>query len=65
MFFNTKDLIFVVLPLSIYRRESETKNVSFRITFADRNKTLTEKEIFAIMASVNNLVKREFSGEIV
>ena len=62
---TAKDLIFTVLPLSIYQREPKMKNISFRISFADRNKTLTEKEIFAIMTNIKNIVKREFSGEII
>ncbi|MDO5481163.1 MAG: phenylalanine--tRNA ligase subunit beta [Candidatus Saccharibacteria bacterium] len=61
----TKELVFSVRPLSIYQRELKMKNVSFRLTFADKNGTLTEKEIFDIMASIKNIVKREFSGEII
>ena len=64
---ENNNLIYKVRPLSIYRDEKapETKNLSFRLSFASETATLTAKEISDIMNEVNSAVVRKFSAKIV
>ena len=53
---ENKDLIYSVKPVSIYQAEGQkTKNLSFRITFADDNKTLDKDAIQAIMKELETV----------
>jgi phenylalanyl-tRNA synthetase beta subunit len=61
-----QDLWFQLLPVSIYQGEDKsTKNISFRLTFASYEKTLTGEEIAGIMDSITSEVKKQLKGEVV
>ena len=51
-----KDLIFEVTPTSIYQPEDKTtKNISFHLSFADKNKTLESGEILDLMNELEKI----------
>ena len=53
---ESKDLIYSVKPVSIYQAEGQnTKNLSFRVSFADANKTLAKDAIQAIMKELETV----------
>ncbi|MDO4729783.1 MAG: phenylalanine--tRNA ligase subunit beta [Candidatus Saccharibacteria bacterium] len=53
---EAKDLIYSVKPVSIYQAEGQdTKNLSFRVSFADANKTLAKEAIQAIMKELETV----------
>ena len=51
------DLKYSLNPASIYQKGTDTKNVSFKISFSNMKKTLTADEISAIMEEVVKSVK--------
>lgn len=54
--FAVKDLIYRIIPTSIYQPEGESKkNISFHLEFADRNKVLESKEISDFMAELEKI----------
>jgi len=51
-----KELIFEVTPTSIYQPEDkDTKNISFHLSFADKNKTLESGEILDLMNELEKI----------
>jgi phenylalanyl-tRNA synthetase beta chain len=61
-----RKLWFQLLPISIYQGDdSKTKNISFRLNFADYEKTLTGREIADIMDEIAKKVKKELGGEVI
>ncbi len=51
-----KDLIFEVTPTSIYQPEDkDAKNISFHLSFADKNKTLESGEILDLMNELEKI----------
>lgn len=57
--------IFKVEPASLYQGDKKSKNLSFRLTFASEEHTLSADEISAIMKKVEKTAKKEFEAEIV
>ena len=47
-----ENLIYTIAPASIYQKEPDTKNISFKLSFASTKKTLESAEISAIMEEV-------------
>lgn len=54
-----------VKPVSLYQKDSSAKNLSFNLTFASEDHTLSADEISDIMKKVEKTVKSEFAAEIV
>ena len=54
-----------VEPVSLYQGDKKSKNLSFRLTFASEDRTLSADEISAIMEKVEKTAKKEFKAEIV
>ncbi|MBQ3306521.1 phenylalanine--tRNA ligase subunit beta [Candidatus Saccharibacteria bacterium] len=54
-----------VEPVSLYQKDKKTKNLSFTLTFASEDHTLSADEISAIMKKVEKSVKSDFAAEIV
>ena len=53
---NEKDLIYKILPVSIYQPEGkEEKSLSFHLEFADRTKTLESNEIQTLMSELEKI----------
>jgi phenylalanyl-tRNA synthetase beta chain len=53
-------------PLSIYQGDDvATKNISFRLSFASHDKTLSGKEIAAIIDDIAGGVLKNLNGEII
>ncbi len=59
-----KDLTYSVVPASIYQKKAETKNISFKLSFASTKKTLDSTEISDIMEEVVKQV-RAIGAEVV
>ena len=58
------DLIYKMIPKSIYERGDKYKNISFHLEFSDTKKTLGDKEIKIMMDNIEKSVKT-MGGEIV
>ncbi|MDR2524493.1 MAG: phenylalanine--tRNA ligase subunit beta [Candidatus Nomurabacteria bacterium] len=59
-------LWFELAPLSIYQGDDQTtKNISFRLSFASHDKTLSGKEIAAIIETIAKNVKQNLKGEMI
>jgi phenylalanyl-tRNA synthetase beta chain len=59
-------LWFQLLPVSIYQGDdAKTKNISFRLSFADYDKTLSGAEIAGIMNDIAKQVKNTLKGEVI
>lgn len=53
---SEKELIFEITPTSIYQPEGKTeKNISFHLSFADKNKTLESGEILELMTELEKI----------
>lgn len=53
---SQKELIFEITPTSIYQPEGKTeKNISFHLSFADKNKTLESGEILELMNELEKI----------
>ena len=63
----SKELIFELTPVSIYRPEktSKTKNISFRLTFSSKKKTLDSNEISAIIEEVTKKLIDNYGVEVI
>ncbi|MBQ6393816.1 phenylalanine--tRNA ligase subunit beta [Candidatus Saccharibacteria bacterium] len=57
--------VYAVKPVSVYQAISKTKNLSFNLTFADLDHTLSADEISAIMKKVTDSVVKQFAAEII
>jgi phenylalanyl-tRNA synthetase beta chain len=63
---EAQQLDFQLVPVSIYQGEDKkTKNVSFRITFASHDKTLTPEEINKVVSNISNRAKAELKAETI
>jgi phenylalanyl-tRNA synthetase beta chain len=63
---ESKSLWYQLTPISIYQGEdSKTKNISFRLNFANYEKTLSGKEIASIINGIANNVKKNLKGEMI
>jgi phenylalanyl-tRNA synthetase beta subunit len=61
-----QDLWFQLVPVSIYQGEDKTtKNISFRLTFASYEKTLSGREITVIMDGIAKKVKTTLGGVVI
>ena len=63
--FKAKNLIISVTPTSIYQSEKTTKNLSFHLRFASREKTLENAEISGIMNEISERVGKSLSAQVV
>jgi phenylalanyl-tRNA synthetase beta subunit len=63
---ESKNLWYQLTPISIYQgKDSKTKNISFRLNFANYEKTLSGKEIASIINGIANNVKKNLKGEMI
>jgi phenylalanyl-tRNA synthetase beta chain len=63
---SERNLWFELLPVSIWQgKDKKTKNISFKLTFADYGKTLNGEEIAGIIEAITSEVKKKLKGEIV
>ena len=50
-----KDLVFKIVPTSIYQADGNAPSLSFHLDFADKNKTLESAEILDIMSDLEKV----------
>ena len=64
---SEQGLWFELSPVSIYQSETDksTKNISFRLTFADHSKTLNGDEIAAVVDKIAAAAKDNLSAEVI
>ncbi|MDR1969830.1 MAG: phenylalanine--tRNA ligase subunit beta [Candidatus Nomurabacteria bacterium] len=61
-----RGLWFELVPVSIYQGDDKsTKNISFKLTFADHDKTLNGDEIATIIDEIADEVTKQFNATIV
>ncbi|MDR1032948.1 MAG: phenylalanine--tRNA ligase subunit beta [Candidatus Nomurabacteria bacterium] len=61
-----EQLWFELVPISIYQGDDQsTKNISWRLTFADYGKTLTGNEVAAILQQIEQIARKELHATIV
>ncbi|MDR1300406.1 MAG: phenylalanine--tRNA ligase subunit beta [Candidatus Nomurabacteria bacterium] len=59
-------LWFEIEPVSIYQgKNPQAKNISFRLTFANYEKTMTGAEIASIMDEIAAVAKKELKAEVI
>jgi len=64
--FIERNLWHEVTPVSIWQgKDKKTKNISFKLTFASFEKTLTGDEISGIIDDIAGAAKKELGGEVV
>ena len=51
----TRDLVFKIVPTSIYQADGKAPSLSFHLDFADKNKTLESAEILDIMSELEKI----------
>ncbi|MBR0480356.1 phenylalanine--tRNA ligase subunit beta [Candidatus Saccharibacteria bacterium] len=59
------ELIATVEPVSIYQKESETKNLSFHLSFSHPEKTLNSEEISDIMVKIERELIEKFDARVI
>lgn len=59
-----ENLIFSVTPVSIYKKDENSKNLSFHISFSNQKKTLDREEISVIMEKITNNLSDSFKAEV-
>lgn len=50
-----RDLVFKIVPISIYQADGKAPSLSFHLDFADKNKTLESAEILDIMSELEKI----------
>jgi phenylalanyl-tRNA synthetase beta chain len=63
---DEEKLRFQLAPISIYQGEDETtKNISFRLTFASLEKTLTGEEITAVVDKIASAAAEQLNAKVI
>ncbi|MCE7936563.1 phenylalanine--tRNA ligase subunit beta [Candidatus Saccharibacteria bacterium CPR2] len=59
---DRKSLAVNIEPLDIYRKDHETKHISFKLNFTDSEKTLTTEEVNEILEEASKTVCEKFKA---